>query len=84
MSGTAANGFYYSRKYYDDVYEYRHVIIPDDVLKKYTIDHLLTEAEWRRLGIQMSPGWIHFDFHKPEPNVLMFRRPHNGNVPEDA
>lgn len=84
MSGTAHNGFYYSRKYYDDVYEYRHVIMPEEMVKKYNFDHLLSEQEWRGLGIQMSQGWMHYDYHKPEPNILMFRRPHDGNIPEDA
>lgn len=80
---TSSNGFFYSRKYYDDIYEYRHVNIPDEVLRKYRIDKLLSEDEWRSLGIQMSPGWEHYDFHRPEPHVLLFRRRHNGNVPPE-
>ena len=75
------NEIYYSDKYYDDVYEYRHVILPRDISKKDPKDHLLSEAEWRALGIQMSPGWEHYHRHKPEPRILLFRRPHHGNVP---
>ena len=48
---TSSNGFFYSRKYYDDIYEYRPVNIPDEVLRKYRIDKLLSEDEWRSLGI---------------------------------
>ena len=36
---------------------------------------LLTETEWRKLGIQQSLGWVHYAYHKPEPHVLLFRRP---------
>ena len=27
--------------------------------------HLMTETEWRNLGIQQSPGWIHYMIHEP-------------------
>lgn len=81
---TASNGFYYSRKYYDDTYEYRHVNLPEEVMSKYNPNRLLSEPEWRALGIQMSQGWEHYDFHKPEPNVLLFRRPHHGNIPKEC
>lgn len=40
---TASNGFYYSRKYYDDMYEYRHVIIPEELIQRYRIDKILSE-----------------------------------------
>jgi len=64
----------YSEKYYDDIYEYRHVILPHDIAKLVPRTHLLTETEWRNLGIQQSPGWIHYMSHHPEPHVLLFRR----------
>lgn len=35
----------------------------------------MTETEWRNLGVQQSPGWIHYMLHAPEPQVLLFRRP---------
>lgn len=25
---------------------------------------LLTEAEWRHLGVQQSRGWVHYEIHK--------------------
>lgn len=40
---------------------------------------LLSEQEWRGLGIQQSKGWVHYEVHKPEPHVLLFRRPKGTN-----
>ncbi|VDK26147.1 unnamed protein product [Anisakis simplex] len=34
----------------------------------------MTESEWRSLGIQQSPGWVHYMIHGPERHVLLFRR----------
>jgi cyclin-dependent kinase regulatory subunit CKS1 len=73
----------YSDKYNDDVYEYRHVILPKPVAKEmYKLYHndnrqprLLNEEEWRRLGVTQSRGWDHYEIHKPEPHILLFRRP---------
>ncbi|KAL4229393.1 hypothetical protein ACF0H5_012432 [Mactra antiquata] len=65
----------YSEKYTDDKYEYRHVILPPDISKLVPKNHLMTETEWRNLGVQQSPGWIHYMVHTPEPHVLLFRRP---------
>lgn len=64
----------YSEKYYDDKYEYRHVILPPDIAERVPKDHLMSEEEWRALGVQQSVGWIHYDMHKPEPHILLFRR----------
>ena len=36
---------------------------------------LLYEEEWRQLGVQQSRGWVHYEIHKPEPFILLFRRP---------
>ncbi|XP_063636065.1 cyclin-dependent kinases regulatory subunit [Cydia splendana] len=65
----------YSERYNDDVYEYRHVILPPDIARLVPKSHLMTETEWRNLGVQQSPGWLHFMVHNPEPHVLLFRRP---------
>ena len=35
---------------------------------------LMTETEWREIGVQQSPGWIHYMIHEPEPNILLFKR----------
>jgi hypothetical protein len=39
------------------VYEYRHVVLPQDIAKRLPKDKLLSEAEWRALGVQQSRGW---------------------------
>jgi cyclin-dependent kinase regulatory subunit CKS1 len=64
----------YSDKYCDDVYEYRHVILPKHVYKKMPRGRLLDEMEWRSLGVQQSRGWVHYEVHRPEPHILLFRR----------
>jgi cyclin-dependent kinase regulatory subunit CKS1 len=33
--------------------------------------------EWRALGVQQSRGWVHYELHRPEPHILLFRRPKN-------
>ncbi|XP_045779411.1 cyclin-dependent kinases regulatory subunit 1 [Maniola jurtina] len=73
----------YSERYNDDIYEYRHVILPPDIARLVPKSHLMTETEWRNLGVQQSPGWLHFMVHNPEPHVLLFRRP-RPDVPVDA
>lgn len=35
---------------------------------------LLSQQEWRALGIQQSRGWQHYEMHKPQPHILLFRR----------
>ena len=66
----------YSDKYEDSQYEYRHVILPREISKKLPDPpRLLTETEWRNIGVQQSRGWVHYEVHKPEPHVLLFRRP---------
>eukprot|EP00181_Compsopogon_caeruleus_P004881 CAMPEP_0184679856 /NCGR_PEP_ID=MMETSP0312-20130426/2734_1 /TAXON_ID=31354 /ORGANISM="Compsopogon coeruleus, Strain SAG 36.94" /LENGTH=43 /DNA_ID= /DNA_START= /DNA_END= /DNA_ORIENTATION= len=36
----------YSEKYYDDAYEYRHVILPKDIARCVPQDRLMDETEW--------------------------------------
>ncbi|CAG0916732.1 unnamed protein product [Notodromas monacha] len=66
---------YYSDKYTDEYYEYRHVILRKEDGAKVPRNHRLTETEWRNLGVRQSPGWEHYIFHEPEPYILCFRRP---------
>jgi cyclin-dependent kinase regulatory subunit CKS1 len=56
------------------VQTYRHVILPQQITKYIPKDRLLTETEWRRLGVTQSEGWVHYAYHKPEPHILLFRR----------
>ncbi|KAJ8029685.1 Cyclin-dependent kinases regulatory subunit 2 [Holothuria leucospilota] len=72
---SLANQIYYSDKYYDDKFEYRHVQLPKELSKKVPKSHLMSEAEWRNLGVQQSIGWVHYMVHEPEPHILLFRRP---------
>ncbi len=64
----------YSDKYFDDSYEYRHVLLPKAIFKKMPRGRLLQENEWRALGVQQSRGWAHYEMHRPEPYILLFRR----------
>ncbi|KAF9817839.1 hypothetical protein IEO21_03181 [Rhodonia placenta] len=75
---------HYSDRYSDDEYEYRHVILPKPLFKmipkqlfnsdKSGTLRLLSEQEWRGIGITQSLGWEHYEVHAPEPHVLLFRR----------
>jgi cyclin-dependent kinase regulatory subunit CKS1 len=42
----------YSEKYQDENFEYRHVLLPKHIHKKAPRSRLLTEHEWRALGVQ--------------------------------
>ena len=41
---------YYSDKYTDDKFEYRHVHVPREWVKSMPKDRTMTEQEWRELG----------------------------------
>ncbi|PVU97377.1 hypothetical protein BB561_000581 [Smittium simulii] len=73
--GKYEGEIYYSDRYYDDEYEYRHVTLPEP-LRKYlpNPNRIMLESEWRGLGIRQSPGWEHYMVHAPEPHVLLFKR----------
>ena len=43
----------------------RHVILPKELAELVPRTHLMTESEWRNLGVQQSPGWIHYLIHAP-------------------
>jgi cyclin-dependent kinase regulatory subunit CKS1 len=49
---------YYSDKYTDEEFEYRHVMLPKDLAKMVPKTHLMSETEWRNLGVQQSQGNI--------------------------
>ena len=62
----------------------RQVIIKKEAVGLIPKGKLMSEREWRSLGIQMSLGWEHYLEYKyyfvehinsrPESNVLLFRR----------
>uniref|UniRef100_A0A2I3GLE1 Cyclin-dependent kinases regulatory subunit n=1 Tax=Nomascus leucogenys TaxID=61853 RepID=A0A2I3GLE1_NOMLE len=66
---------YSSDKYDDKEFEYRHVVLPKDIAKLVHKIHLMSESEWRNLGVQQSQGWVHYMIHEPETHILLFRRP---------
>jgi cyclin-dependent kinase regulatory subunit CKS1 len=41
------------------------VILPVDIARHVPKTHLMTETEWRNLGVQQSPGWVHYMMHGP-------------------
>lgn len=50
-------------------------MLPKELAKQVPKTHLMSEEEWRRLGVQQSLGWVHYMIHEPEPHILLFRRP---------
>ena len=42
----------------------RHVILPKDLAKTLPKSRLLTESEWRGIGVQQSRGWQHYAIHR--------------------
>ncbi|CAG8571138.1 5760_t:CDS:2, partial [Dentiscutata heterogama] len=64
----------YSPRYYDDLHEYRHVTLPKQLVQYVPLDRLMSEEEWRSLGVKQSPGWEHYMIHAPEPHILLFKR----------
>eukprot|EP00897_Mesotaenium_endlicherianum_P005597 jgi/Mesen1/5065/ME000252S04170 len=72
----------YSEKYFDDTYEYRHVMLPAEIAKMLPKGRLLSENEWRSLGVQQSRGWVHYAIHRPEPHIMLFRRTLNYGQPQ--
>lgn len=70
---TTFNRIHYSDRYSDDHYEYRHVILPKQLLKMIPKQYfspddagtlrLLEEHEWRGIGITQSLGWEHYEVH---------------------
>ena len=44
---------------------FRHVMLPKEIAKLVPKTHLMSEAEWRSIGVQQSQGWIHYMIHEP-------------------
>lgn len=49
----------------------RHVMLPKDIAKRVPKTHLMSETEWRNLGVQQSQGWVHYMIH--QPGILKIR-----------
>lgn len=69
----------YSDKFVDSEYEYRYVVLPramtEQILELREQNLYLSEEESRGLGIIQSKGWVHYDYHLPEPHILLYKRP---------
>ncbi|EGT46501.1 hypothetical protein CAEBREN_04699 [Caenorhabditis brenneri] len=81
---TATNDWYYSNTYKDDEFEYRHIHVSKEIATLIPENRLMSEIEWRSLGIQQSPGWVHYMIHGPERHILLFRRPLAGGLKAGA
>lgn len=44
---------------------FRHVVLPKDMQKLVPKTHLMSEQEWRAIGVQQSQGWVHYMIHYP-------------------
>jgi len=41
-----------------------HVILPKELAKGLPKSRLLSESEWRNIGVQQSRGWQHYAIHR--------------------
>ncbi|XP_038185750.1 cyclin-dependent kinases regulatory subunit 1-like [Arvicola amphibius] len=72
---SCRTNIYYWDKYDDEELEYWHVMLPKDIAKLVPKAHLMSESEWRNLGVQQSQGWVHYMIHEPEPHILLYWQP---------
>ena len=49
---------------------FRHVVLPKELAKTIPRHKLMTETEWRNLGVQQSQGWIHYMTHDPGKTMI--------------
>ena len=50
-----------------------HVILPKHIAKNAPKGRLLTETEWRGVGVQQSRGWVHYAIHRCQlPAAIAF------------
>lgn len=63
---------------FNTTYIHRHVILPKTFYESMVCssfkERLLSEPEWRHIGIVQSLGWEHYLIHDPEPHIFLFRR----------
>ena len=67
------NEIKYTEKYRTGDYEYTHVILPKTFLSKLT-GKVMTDKDWKNLGINISSSWENYMVYAPEPHVILFRR----------
>lgn len=52
-------------KHFFVAFPFRHVIVSQELARQVPKTHLMSESEWRNLGVQQSPGWVHYMMHTP-------------------
>lgn len=46
-------------------------MLPKEIAKLVPKTHLMTENEWRSIGVQQSHGWVHYMRHDPGIHCLV-------------
>lgn len=46
-------------------FPFRHVVLPKEMANQLPKNRLLTEEEWRSIGVVQSNGWVHYMIHEP-------------------
>ena len=46
-------------------------MLPKEIAKLVPKTHLMSESEWRSIGVQQSQGWIHYMKHDPGKHSLI-------------
>lgn len=41
------------------------MVLPKEMVKLVPKNHLMSEQEWRSIGVQQSHGWVHYMTHQP-------------------
>ncbi|ORX58198.1 CKS-domain-containing protein [Hesseltinella vesiculosa] len=67
-------GIKWSLTYYDDVYQYRHYILPLEIAQHLPRNKLLSRKELLEYGLSLSDFWEHYMIHRPEPHIILLRR----------
>lgn len=67
------NEIKYTERFKTNDYEYTHVILPKSYLQRIS-NQVMSENEWRSLGISLGTAWENFMIFKPERHVILFRR----------
>lgn len=49
-------------------------MLPKELVKLVPKTHLMSEAEWRSIGVQQSQGWVHYMTHQPGEKTQCFYR----------
>jgi len=82
-----------SRVYKDNNFEYMHIHLPKSFVHRRLVVNpqtgnrqLLSEQEWRILlgdqeALVPGSGWEHYQWHHPEPHILLLRRPRPATQP---